>query len=298
MVQSLHHLIDQLTGILLPLVGEVEIDHGGFQLGMPHVSLDDAEVHTGFQEMCGIGVTEGVHGDILFEDPCLGLGMAEGALNTALGHGRESFSSSFMVSAKSGKEQERMVMSAPIAAQQVQGRDRERDVAILGTLATVDVDHHAGGVDVGDFEVKTFMKPQAQGVDSGEIGIVVERFHGRQDASDFFHAENGRKAALGLGTKDPENMPATPEDVHVEEAYPAVADTHRTGRPLVCVLAMEEVVGKFFLSDEIWRLAVELGEHAHGTSVGLLRALPFAGQLEGLHHSVVPLGVHDSTPFA
>jgi hypothetical protein len=41
MVESLHYLIDQLTGILLPLLGKVEIDHGGFELGMAHVSLDD-----------------------------------------------------------------------------------------------------------------------------------------------------------------------------------------------------------------------------------------------------------------
>jgi hypothetical protein len=31
MVESLHHVIDQLTGILLTLLGEVEIEHGGFE---------------------------------------------------------------------------------------------------------------------------------------------------------------------------------------------------------------------------------------------------------------------------
>ena len=56
MVQALHYLIDQLTGIFLTLLSKVEIDHGGFELGMAHVSLDDAQVDSGFEEMRGIGV--------------------------------------------------------------------------------------------------------------------------------------------------------------------------------------------------------------------------------------------------
>jgi hypothetical protein len=38
----------------------VEIEHGGFELGMTHVSLDDLEVDAGFEEMGGIGMSEGV----------------------------------------------------------------------------------------------------------------------------------------------------------------------------------------------------------------------------------------------
>jgi hypothetical protein len=56
MVESLHHVIDQLVGVLLTLLGEVEIEHGGFQLGMAHVALDDAQVDAGFEEMGGIGM--------------------------------------------------------------------------------------------------------------------------------------------------------------------------------------------------------------------------------------------------
>ncbi len=55
-VKSLHYLIDQLAGTLLAFLGKVQIDHGGFELGMAHVPLDDAQVHSGFEEMGGIGV--------------------------------------------------------------------------------------------------------------------------------------------------------------------------------------------------------------------------------------------------
>ena len=57
MAHSFHHVIDQLAGVFVALLGEVEIEHGGFELGMAHVALDDAQVDSGFQEMGGIGVT-------------------------------------------------------------------------------------------------------------------------------------------------------------------------------------------------------------------------------------------------
>ena len=66
----------------------MEIDHGGFELGMAHVSLDDAQVDSGFEKMSGIGMTQGMNGDSLFVNSGSDLGAAEGALDTALGHGQ------------------------------------------------------------------------------------------------------------------------------------------------------------------------------------------------------------------
>lgn len=56
MIESLHHVIDQLAGVFLALLGEVEIEHGGLQLGMSHVALDGAQVDSGFKEVGGIGM--------------------------------------------------------------------------------------------------------------------------------------------------------------------------------------------------------------------------------------------------
>jgi hypothetical protein len=60
MIESLHHVIDQLAGVLLALLGQVEIEHGGFESSMAHVALDDAQVDTGFQEMGGVGMAQGI----------------------------------------------------------------------------------------------------------------------------------------------------------------------------------------------------------------------------------------------
>jgi hypothetical protein len=51
-----------------------------------------------------------------------------------------------------------MVVGSPIAAEEVEGGWRERDVAVFGALSPVDMDHHAGGVDIGDFEVEAFVE--------------------------------------------------------------------------------------------------------------------------------------------
>ena len=35
----------------------MQVDHGGFDVGMTEIFLDDAEVDAGFQQVGGIGVT-------------------------------------------------------------------------------------------------------------------------------------------------------------------------------------------------------------------------------------------------
>jgi hypothetical protein len=56
-LQALHYFIDQLTGVFLAFLGKMQIDHGGLQPGMSHVSLDDSEVDACLQKMGCIGVT-------------------------------------------------------------------------------------------------------------------------------------------------------------------------------------------------------------------------------------------------
>jgi hypothetical protein len=53
-----------------------------------------------------------------------------------------------------------MAVCAPILAQQMKSRLRQRDIAVLGALAAVDMDHHALAVDIGDFAMEAFVKPQ------------------------------------------------------------------------------------------------------------------------------------------
>jgi len=198
---------------------------------MAHVSLDDPQIDSGFEKMGGVGMAEGMNGDRLFVDSSSNLGPAEGALDTTFGHGRRSLFGTITASAKSREEEAGVTVGGPIASEQLESGKGERDVAILGPLATVDMDHHAGGIDIGDFEMETFVESQAAGIDGGKIGVILEGFDLDKNTSDFFTAENGRKASFGLGTEDSEDVPIALEDVFVEEANAAIADAHRIGGP-------------------------------------------------------------------
>src|SRR5512141_261241 len=100
MIESLHHVIDQLAGIFLSLLGQVEIEHGGLQSSVAHVALDDAQVDTGFEAMSGVGMAQGVDRDPFFAHPGIPLGTAEGALDAAFGHGIEGVLCARSTSAK------------------------------------------------------------------------------------------------------------------------------------------------------------------------------------------------------
>ncbi len=54
---------------------------------MAHVALDDPQVDSGFEEMGGIRMTQGMNGDCLLVNSGSDLGATEGALDAALGHG-------------------------------------------------------------------------------------------------------------------------------------------------------------------------------------------------------------------
>ena len=50
----MHERVDTLVGIFMSFVGEVEVDHGGFESRVPQVELDEAEVHPSFKQMGGV----------------------------------------------------------------------------------------------------------------------------------------------------------------------------------------------------------------------------------------------------
>src|SRR3972149_12032267 len=170
MVQFHHHLIDQLAGVLLTLLGEVEIEHGGLQLSVTQVALDGAQVDSGFKEVGGVGMAQRVYGNSLFTDGGLKFGATEGSLDAAFGHGSLRLLDSSTASAQGREEKAGMAVGGPIAAPQLKSSLGQSDVAILGALAAVDMDHHARAIDIGDFEMPRFVQAQAAGIDGGRAG--------------------------------------------------------------------------------------------------------------------------------
>src|SRR6516165_9761003 len=83
----MHESIETLISIFMPFVGEVEGEHGGFELGMAQIALNEAGIHAGFEQMSSVRMSEGVDGDTGFGDTGALFGFAEGALDTGATHG-------------------------------------------------------------------------------------------------------------------------------------------------------------------------------------------------------------------
>ena len=54
MVESFHYIVDNTEGVFLSFTGQMQIDHGGFQLGVPQVALANTDINACFKEMGGI----------------------------------------------------------------------------------------------------------------------------------------------------------------------------------------------------------------------------------------------------
>src|SRR4030042_283472 len=96
----------------------MQIDHGRFQLAMSHISLDDPQVNTGFKQMGGIRMPEGVNGDHFFVDSGSKHGSPKGPLDAAFGHGGLSRLGPISASADGWKKESRMTVGDPIATKQ------------------------------------------------------------------------------------------------------------------------------------------------------------------------------------
>jgi len=256
----MHEGVETLVGLFLPLVGEVEVDHRGFELGVPQVALDEPRIHAGFKQMGSVGMPQGMDSDAHFGDPGPVFGCAEGTLDTGATHGVGSRGTLGVIPPGGGKEPGGVPMSFPVGAEQREGLGRQRDIPIFGALAAVDMDLEALTINIGDLEEEGFMEPEAQAIDRGEVDLVMERGGGRQESPHFLHTEDGREPVSGLGTQERERGPIALDDMLIEEANTAVADTHGGWGEAVDVFAVQEVALQLLFRDAVGGFVVELRE--------------------------------------
>jgi hypothetical protein len=168
-----HERVEALVGLFLPLVGEVEIDHGRFKLGVPQVALDEPRIDTGFEQMRGVGMAEGMDSHTHFGDPGPVFGFAEGPLDTGATHGESRRGTLGVITPGGRKEPGGVPMGFPVGAEQREGLGGQGDVAVFGTLATMDMDLEALTINVRDLKVQGFMESEAQAIDGGKVDLVV-----------------------------------------------------------------------------------------------------------------------------
>jgi hypothetical protein len=91
-------------------------------------------------------------------------------------------------------------------------------------------------------------------------------------------------------------VPVTLEDVLIEEADAAVADTHRRGGEAIAVFSVQKMVLKFLFSKAVRGFVVELSQQVDFPDIGLLGTLCLATQLQGGNHLLTQWS-HKTSPF-
>jgi hypothetical protein len=291
----MHEGGETLIGLFMAFVGEVEGDHGGFELGVPQVALDETRVHARFEQMGGGGMSESMDGDTGFGDAGALFGCAEGALHTGATH-REGRRRTWRVIAPGGrKEPGGVTMGFPVGAEQRECLGGQGDIPVLGALSTMPMDLEALPVNIGDLKVQGFMEPEAQARDRGEGDLVMHGGCGRQEPPDLLHTEDGRETVGGLRANKCEGVPVALEDVLGEEADATVADTPGRWGEAIDVFAVETVVRQFLFRDAVGCCVVELGQQADFPEIGCLRPFALATKLKRSDHLLTQWG-HERSP--
>jgi hypothetical protein len=133
-------------------------------------------------------------------------------------------------------------MGFPGGAEQCQRLFGEGNVAVLGALAAVDMDLETWAINVGDLEEKGLVESESQAIDGREVDLVVQGSGRLEEPLDLLYTEDGREMVGGLRTQEREGVPVTLEDVLIEEADAAIADTHGGWGQAIDVFAVEEGV--------------------------------------------------------
>jgi hypothetical protein len=102
------------------------------------------------------------------------------------------------MTAGGGKEPGVVARGFPVGAQQSEGICRQRDVAGLGTLSPVAMKLEALAIEIGNLEVESFMQPESQTVDSGQVDLMGEGCGSREETPDCCNPEDGREPVCGL----------------------------------------------------------------------------------------------------
>jgi hypothetical protein len=193
-----HEGIEALIGLFLACVGEVYIDHGRCELGVPQGALDEPRLHASFEQMGGVGMPQGMDGDAHVADASPVFGGTAGPLDTGATHGRGRRRALVVVPPGGGKEPGGVPMGFPGGAEESKSIVGQGDVPVFGALAAVDMALEARAINVGNLQEEGFLESKAHAINGGEGDLVMPGRSGREEPSDLLHTEDGGETVGGV----------------------------------------------------------------------------------------------------
>ena len=166
--------------------GEMQIDRRLLQVAMPEQHLNGAQVGTGFEQMRGKAVAQGVGMNVLVFKPSALCGVLTGSPED-LGGDRITCG----MPSVAGKQPVRWLVPepAPIDAQRIEQLRAEHDIAVLATFAAPDMDDHPLAVDIADLQVRHFCATCARGIQRHQQDAMKGKLCRVDQTRDFFLAE-------------------------------------------------------------------------------------------------------------
>ena len=252
--------------------GQVGVDDGGGGTSVTEVDLELPEVLALLEQMGGIAVAQAMDvGGLL--DAGGYPGEAEGALKGGATHRQGGGGRPLAVVAFGGEEETGMAMGFPGLPEQEQGALGQWDVAVPVAFGGADVEEHAPGVDVADFQVEGLAEPEAAGVDGGEGDAVIEGGNGGENLAHLGGGEDDGELELGGGTDQFDFGGPGAAEALLPKEFEGADGLGGTGAGEAAFgLEVEEVLAEFLGGGLLGGLVEMLGELADAGEVGLLGA--------------------------
>ena len=158
-LEPFHGAVDDPECVFGSLLGKVKVDHGGLQSAVAHISLNHCGVDASLQQMSGIAMAQSMNGDSPFGNARSVFGLSEGSLDAVNGHRLPGGCRLIAPSSQSGKNERGVLVGYPVAAEQLIGVLRKRNIAVFCSFATMDMNHLPLAIDVGNFKGECFRDP-------------------------------------------------------------------------------------------------------------------------------------------
>ena len=158
-------------------------------------------------------------------------------------------------------------VAEPVAAQLGEQSLGKQRVAVLGPLALLDADRHAGGVDVAELQVTQLRDAQPRAVGGHEHRPVLGVLARREQPRDLFAREDLRQLLRLLRTRQRELGRTSFKGDPVEELKRAGGDVAAARRELALGEQVQKIALGLFRADPIGRTAEVLRQRCDRTDV-------------------------------
>lgn len=280
----------------MPFGGEGYGEQGGGAVWRPQGAREEARIDAGCKKRRGLRMPAGRDGATGLAEPGALFGAPEGALDTGAtprGGGRRTLS----WGAPRGRQEPGPVpVRVPGGAEPREGLGGQRDVAVLGALAAVDMALEARALARGALQAEGCLAAESQARDRGEGDLGMQGGGGQAELRALLHTADRGKPVGGLWAKECAGVPVAREDVLGAEAHAAGAEAHGRGGQAVDLFAVQDGALQRLCREAGRRFAIALSQQADGTDRGFLGPFALATAWESRQHVVTQWG-QEISPF-